>query len=72
VIEIRAKAAKTGQRRLIPIQDSLRSFLAAHAEERAGLVIQGVKIALRLSGLCRAPVARELNVFKPTKAVASG
>jgi integrase len=49
VIEIRAKAAKTGQRRLVPIQEALRSFLRDHVVKQTGLVIHGVKIALRLT-----------------------
>jgi integrase len=49
VIEVRAKAAKTGQRRLVPIQKALRAFLKDHADKRSGMIIHGVKIALRLT-----------------------
>ena len=49
-IEIRAKASKTGQRRLVPILPPLRSFLGP-VEDRSGPVVLNIKSHARLHAL---------------------
>jgi integrase len=61
VIDIRAKAAKTGQRRLVPILAPLRAFLLPFGTRRGG-VIAGVKIDPRMRAMAdAAKVERKHN-----------
>jgi hypothetical protein len=61
VIDVRAKAAKTGQRRLVPILAPLRAFLLPFGMRRGG-VIAGVKIDPRMRKVAdTAKVERKRN-----------
>jgi integrase len=64
VVEVRAKASKTGQRRLVPILPPLRSFLMPFAQCR-GLVMPHVKIHERLRELAKVTgVKRKHNALR--------
>lgn len=64
VIEIRAEAAKTGQRRLVPILPAVRSFLMPFSRQH-GRVVGAIKLDLRMRALADdAKVTRKHNALR--------
>jgi integrase len=64
VIEIRAKKAKTGQRRMVPILPALRSFLLPFSKLTGGIA-EGFKIDLRMRTLAdNTKIPRKHNALR--------